>query len=261
MGEPKLGTTAEEVEALLDEDRHAREIEARARVQRANLRLVEQGDPLQLRNPKRKKKRVRPINEVTDERMRHARAQGLKLETAEITTEKGAGTGHKRKRFIPQIEQLWKRNVIDGGQYLAATKFHAQYRLMWDSGPNVTAKYGEWMEPGTAELSPIERQVFYSGKVARVQAAIFCKLWPVLEWIGTSMEEQVRIEQLADLYYIGLSKDRGKTKALTLVDVVTGMLAEHYGYDSKWADPRLTKVVQEVADYLGRGVDFSEIGS
>lgn len=123
----------------------------------------------------------------TPERIRHVEGAGTMLVVDTYETDGGEKTQLKRMRIVSPLEQLWKADVLDSGQYGAARRYQRDADMAAVVGPGAAVRYEPRMIQDGAKrfLLPIEAATDYLIRLARAQLACGPRFARMLGWIAT----------------------------------------------------------------------------
>lgn len=180
----------------------------------------------------------------TPERLRHARAAGLAVETR--------GSGEERQwRISPILQELKRRKTLEEPEYLAACRFLREYYLGVYAGPKAFG-YREKTSPSAESSDYLTQRIHYARETEKAIACVDPFFYEALRWLVSTLGEPTPLSSLGAYYAPRLGLQTQSARGGQVLATLCAYLCRHYGIAHRLADieRRITSLSQILLNQL-----------
>lgn len=180
----------------------------------------------------------------TPERLRHAKAAGLAVETR--------GSGEERHwRISPILQELKRRKTLEEPEYFAACRFLREYYLGVYAGPKAFG-YREKTSPSAESSDYLTQRIHYARETERAIAIIDPFFYEALRWLVSTLGEPTPLSSLGAHYAPRLGLQTQSARGGQVLATLCAYLCRHYGIAHRLTDieRRITSLSQVLLNHL-----------
>jgi hypothetical protein len=158
----------------------------------------------------------------TPERLRHARAAGLAVETW--------GSGEERQwRISPVLKELKRRKTISSASHAALGRFLREYYLGLYASPKAFGYSEKTSASANGSADYLTQRIHYARETERAILSIDPAYQEALQWVVSTLGDSAPLSRLGEHYAPGVGLQTQSAKAGMVLELLGAMLCRHYG--------------------------------